>query len=151
MLEHLSNAHRSWTPGYFRLAPAWGIKTHATGGCTPRAMRHCWPPSRGIALPLPGAATLREAFFVVRAPQPKPPWSACEATPNQVEPVLVGHKAEVLFDTFDLAELEIRHHGVLSGRRSPSVSNGIPAPRSEQRPRRIPLVRGIAAATRDIW
>jgi putative transposase len=70
-----------------------------------------WRATLPNPLPTPSPAALREAFL----------WSAHRTVNNtatvslhsniyQVDPILVGRKVELVFDPFDMTDVEVRHH-----------------------------------------
>jgi putative transposase len=76
-----------------------------------------WLRGVGDPLPLPTPAQLREAFL----------WSEFRTVNNnafvslhnnryQVDEVLIGRKVELVFDPFDLTDIEVRHRGRSHGR-----------------------------------
>jgi putative transposase len=102
-----------------RLATAW-IETvyhpavHSETGAPP--LRR-WRDGIGDPLPLPSPAQLREAFL----------WSEYRTVNKnavvslhnnryQVDELLIGRKAELVFDPFDLTDIEVRYHGRSHGK-----------------------------------
>jgi len=96
-----------------RLFTAW-VETeyhqrphHSTGMAPLARWRHHLP----NPLPTPSPAALREAFL----------WSAHRSVTKtatvslhnnlyQVDPILIGRKVELVFDPFDMTDVEVRHH-----------------------------------------
>lgn len=79
--------------------------------CTDMAPLTRWQAKLPSPLPTPSPAALREAFL----------WSAHRTVTKtatvslhnniyQVDPVLCGRKVELVFDPFDLTDVEVRHH-----------------------------------------
>jgi putative transposase len=97
-----------------RLFTAWvetvyHTRVHASTGLPPL---HRWQAGITHPLPTPSPAQLREAFL----------WSAQRAVTKtatvslhnnvyQVDPVLIGRTVELVFDPFDLTDIEVRYHG----------------------------------------
>jgi len=96
-----------------RLFTAWvetvyHIRVHSQTGKAPLAR---WRDGITHPIPTPSPAQLREAFL----------WSAHRTVNRtatvslhnnvyQVDPVLVGRRVELVFDPFDLADVEVRYH-----------------------------------------
>jgi putative transposase len=96
-----------------RLFTAWletvyHVRVHSVTGAAPLAR---WRDGLTHPVPTPTPAQLREAFL----------WSAHRTVTKtatvslhnntyQVDPVLVGRKVELVFDPFDLTDIEVRHH-----------------------------------------
>jgi putative transposase len=85
------------------------VRTHSQTGVAPL---HRWREGMSHPIPTPTPAQLREAFL----------WSAQRTVARtatvslhnnvyQVDPVLVGRRVELVFDPFDLADVEVRHNG----------------------------------------
>jgi putative transposase len=96
-----------------RLFTAWietvyHVRVHSATGAAPLAR---WRDGLTHPVATPTPAQLREAFL----------WSAQRSVAKtatvslhnnvyQVDPVLVGRKVELVFDPFDLTDIEVRHH-----------------------------------------
>lgn len=96
-----------------RLFTAWvetvyHVRVHSQTGVAPLAR---WRDGLTHPVPTPSPAQLREAFL----------WSAQRTVARtatvslhnnvyQVDPVLVGRRVELVFDPFDLADIEVRYH-----------------------------------------
>jgi putative transposase len=97
-----------------RLFTAWvetvyHVRVHSQTGMAP--LRR-WLDGMNHPIPIPTPAQLREAFL----------WSAQRTVARtatvslhnnvyQVDPVLAGRRVELVFDPFDLADVEVRHNG----------------------------------------
>jgi putative transposase len=65
-----------------------------------------------VPLPLPTPAQLREAFlWSEHRTVTKTATCSLHGNTYQVDPLLAGRKAELVFDPFDLEDIEVRHGG----------------------------------------
>jgi putative transposase len=99
-----------------RLFTAW-VETvyhrsaHSETGAPPLAR---W--QAGGPFPLPTPAALAEAFlWEQRRTVTKTATVSLHGNTYQVDPTLIGHKVELVFDPFDLTRIEIRHAGAPKG------------------------------------
>jgi putative transposase len=70
----------------------------------------------GGPFPLPTPAALREAFlWEERRRVTKTATVSLHGNAYQVDPTLVGRRVELVFDPFDLTQVEVRHHGAPIG------------------------------------
>jgi putative transposase len=95
-----------------RLFTAWvetvyHAHTHSETGQTP--LTRC---SVGAPFPLPTPAALAEAFLCQeRRAVTKTATVSLHGNTYQVDPMLVGQRVELVFDPFDLTQLQVRHRG----------------------------------------
>jgi putative transposase len=131
-----------------RLFTAWvetvyHTRVHSQTGSAPLAR---WRGGLTHPVPTPSPAQLREAFL----------WSAHRAVTRtatvslhnnvyQVDPVLVGRKVELVFDPFDLTDVEVRHRDRSYGRATPFRigRHAHPKARPEQPETQAPPATGI--------
>jgi putative transposase len=99
-----------------RLFTAW-IETvyhrrvHSETDMAPLARWHAGGP-----FPLPTPAALAEAFlWEAHRTVTKTALVSLQGNTYQVDPLLVGHRVELVFDPFDLTTLQVRVHGVPAG------------------------------------
>jgi transposase InsO family protein len=89
-----------------------------------------WPAASPFPLPTPAA--LAEAFlWEERRSVTKTATVSLHGNTYQVDPTLVGRRVELVFDPFDLTQIEVRHHGAPKGRRSRTASAAIPTPKPD--------------------
>jgi putative transposase len=70
----------------------------------------------GGPFPLPTPAALAEAFlWEERRSVTKTATVSLHGNAYQVDPTLVGRRVELVFDPFDLTQIEVRHHGAPMG------------------------------------
>ncbi|HEV8555462.1 MAG TPA: Mu transposase C-terminal domain-containing protein [Actinophytocola sp.] len=99
-----------------RLFTAWvetvyHRRTHSETGQAPLAR---W--NAGAPFPLPSPAALREAFrWEERRTVTKTATISLHGNTYQVDPTLVGRRAELVFDPFDLTQIEVRLDGTPMG------------------------------------
>jgi putative transposase len=102
-LERLNRLFTAWVETVYH------GRVHASTGVAPL---HRWQAGITHPVPTPTPAQLREAFL----------WSALRTVAKtatvslhnniyQVDPVLVGRKVELVFDPFDLADVDVRYRG----------------------------------------
>jgi putative transposase len=73
-----------------------------------------WPAASPFPLPTPAA--LAEAFlWEERRSVTKTATVSLHSNTYQVDPTLVGRRVELVFDPFDLTQIEVRHHGAPKG------------------------------------
>lgn len=102
--------------GLNRLLAAWvetvyHVRTHSETGQAPLAR---W--QEGGPFPLPTPAALREAFlWEERRSVTKTATVSLHGNIYQVDPALAGHRVELVFDPFDLTQLEVRLRGRPTG------------------------------------
>jgi putative transposase len=131
-----------------RLFTAWvetvyHIRPHSQTGAAPLSR---WSAGLTHPIPTPSPARLREAFL----------WSAHRTVNRtatvslhnnvyQVDPVLVGRKVELVFDPFDLSDVEVRHHDRSYGLATPFRigRHAHPKARPEQPEIQAPPATGI--------
>jgi putative transposase len=112
-LAELNQMFTAWVENVYHRA------THSETGQPPLPR---WTDGIPAPLPTPTPAQLREAFL----------WSATRTVTKtatvslhgntyQVDAVLVGRKVELVFDPFDLHDIEVRHHGRSHGAAVPHV------------------------------
>jgi len=95
-----------------RLFVAWvetvyHVRAHTSTGAAPLAR---WRDGLTYPLTLPAPARLREAFlWSAQRTVTKTATVSLHGNVYQVDPVLVGRAVELVFDPFDLADVEIRH------------------------------------------
>lgn len=83
--------------------------THSGTGMAPLAR---WRDGIAHPLPTPTPAQLREAFlWSTQRTVTKTATVSLHNNTYQVDPVLTGRKVELVFDPFDLTDIEVRHHG----------------------------------------
>jgi len=105
-----------------RLFTAWvetvyHRRTHSETGQAPLAR---W--NAGAPFPLPTPAALREAFlWEERRTVTKTATISLHGNTYQVEATLVGRRVELVFDPFDLTQLEVRHQGAPMGLAIPHI------------------------------
>jgi putative transposase len=99
-----------------RLFTAW-VETvyhrreHSETGAPPLARWHAGGP-----FPLPTPAALAEAFlWEAHRTVSKTALVSLQGNTYQVDPLLVGHRVELVFDPFDLTTLQVRVRGVPAG------------------------------------
>jgi putative transposase len=81
-----------------------------------------WAKGAGEPLPLPSPARLREAFlWSERRTVKKTATVSLHGNTYQVDPSLVRCVVELVFDPFDLADIEVRHKGRPAGKAVPFV------------------------------
>ena len=99
-----------------RLLGAWvetvyHLRTHSETSAAPLPR---W--MAGGPFPLPTPAALREAFlWEERRRVTKTATVSLHGNAYQVDPTLVGRRVELVFDPFDLTQIEVRHHGAPIG------------------------------------
>jgi len=99
-----------------RLFTAWvetvyHRRTHSETGQPPLQRWQAGGPS-----PLPTPAALREAFlWEERRTVTKTATISLHGNTYQVDPTLVGRRVELVFDPFDLTQIEVRHQGAPMG------------------------------------
>ncbi|MEV4418305.1 DDE-type integrase/transposase/recombinase, partial [Catellatospora sp. NPDC049609] len=97
-----------------RLFTAWvetvyHTSTHSGTGMAPLAR---WRDGVTQPLPTPSPAQLREAFlWSTQRTVTKTATVSLHNNTYQVDPILTGRKVELVFDPFDLTDIEVRHHG----------------------------------------
>ncbi len=97
-----------------RLFTAWvetvyHTATHSGTGVAPLVR---WRDGVAHPLPTPTPAQLREAFlWSVQRTVTKTATVSLHSNTYQVDPILTGRKVELVFDPFDLTDIEVRHHG----------------------------------------
>jgi putative transposase len=102
-LEELNRLFTAWVETVYHASP------HSETGAPP--LRR-WQEGVSVPLPLPAPAQLREAFL----------WSefrtvtktaavSLHGNAYQVDELLAGRKVELVFDPFDLADIEVRYGG----------------------------------------
>jgi putative transposase len=118
-----------------RLFTAW-VETvyhrreHSETGHPPLARWHTGGP-----FPLPTPAALAEAFlWEAHRTVTKTALVSLQGNTYQVDPLLVGHRVELVFDPFDLTTVQVRVRGVPAGRRSRTASGATPTSRHARRP-----------------
>jgi putative transposase len=105
-----------------RLFTAWvetvyHRRTHSETGQPPLAR---W--NAGAPFPLPSPAALREAFlWEERRTVTKTATISLHGNTYQVEATLVGRRVELVFDPFDLTQIEVRHQGAPMGLAIPHI------------------------------
>jgi putative transposase len=99
-----------------RLLGAWvetvyHPRTHSETGAAPLPR---W--MTGGPFPLPTPAALAEAFlWEERRSVTKTATVSLHGNTYEVDPTLVGRRVELVFDPFDLSQIEVRHHGAPRG------------------------------------
>jgi putative transposase len=96
-----------------RLFTAWVETEYHTRAHTSTAMAPLarWRDGLPNPLPTPSPTALREAFlWSAQRTVTKTATVSLNSNTYQVDPVLVGRKVELVFDPFDMAEVEVRHH-----------------------------------------
>jgi putative transposase len=99
-----------------RLFTAWvetvyHRRVHSETDMAPLARWHAGGP-----FPLPTPAALAEAFlWEAHRTVTKTALVSLQGNTYQVDPLLVGHRVELVFDPFDLTTLQVRVHGVPAG------------------------------------
>src|SRR5829696_1654061 len=99
-----------------RLFTAWGEtvyhrQIHSETGQTPLARWHAGGP-----FPLPSTDALAEAFlWEEHRTVTKTALVSLQGNTYQVDPLLVGHRVELIFDPFDLTTVAVRVRGVPAG------------------------------------
>jgi putative transposase len=135
------------------LAASYHRTVHSETGEPPLAR---W--ARGVSgpLPLPAPAQLREAFlWSERRTVTKTATVSLHGNVYQVDASLVRHVIELIFDPFDLTDIDVRHKGKPAGKAAPFVigrhrhaktraDDG--APRAEPEPTGIDYLRILDAA-----
>jgi putative transposase len=130
-----------------RLFTAWTetVYHRTTHSETGQAPIERW--TAGGPFPLPSPAQLREAFLWSEHRQVKKTATvSLHANTYQVEADLVGRTVELVFDPFDLATIEVRHHGKPMGLAIPHRigRHAHPKARPETPPPPAPPASGIA-------
>ena len=112
-LAELNRLFSAWVQaGYHRAV-------HSETGQPPLAR---WAAGAGGPLPLPSPAQLREAFlWSERRTVKKTATVSLHGNTYQVDPSLVRCTVELVFDPFDLADIEVRHKGRPAGKAVPFV------------------------------
>lgn len=140
-LAELNELFGAWVEGVYHRS------RHSETAETPLARM-----MRGRRLRRPSPAELRDAFL----------WSAARTVDKtaavamfgnhyEVDPALVGARIELLFDPFDLTEIEVRYQGRPMGRATPrrvrrhTHPGAGPAPGSDPRPSGIDYLGLVAA------
>lgn len=101
-LAELNRLFTAWVETEYHQRP------HTSTGTAPLTR---WRATLPNPLPTPSPAALREAFL----------WSAHRSVTKtatvslhnnlyQVDPILIGRKVELVFDPFDMTDVEVRHH-----------------------------------------
>jgi putative transposase len=99
-----------------RLLGAWvetvyHTRIHSETGAAPLPR---WMTGDPLALPTPAA--LAEAFlWEERRSVTKTATVSLHGNTYEVDPTLVGRRVELVFDPFDLSQIEVRHHGAPMG------------------------------------
>ena len=136
-------------PGLNRLLAAWietvyHLTPHSETGVPP--LRR-WQQGIPSPLPLPAPAQLREAFlWSEHRTVTKTATVSLHGNTYQVDQVLAGRKAELVFDPFDLTAIEVRHRGQPSGAAVPFTigRHAHPKAKPEQPGPQPPPVTGIS-------
>jgi putative transposase len=109
-------AYTGIVTGSNRLFTAWvetvyHRRVHSETGHPPLARWHAGGP-----FPLPAPAALAEAFlWEAQRTVSKTALVSLQGNTYQVDPLLVGHRVELVFDPFDLTTLHVRVRGVGAG------------------------------------
>jgi putative transposase len=105
-----------------RLLAAWvetvyHVRPHSETGIPP--LRR-WQDSIPVPLPLPSPEQLREAFlWSEHRTVTKTAMVSLHGNTYQVDQLLAGRKVELVFDPFDLAQIEVRYRGQSFGTAAP--------------------------------
>lgn len=82
--------------------------THSSTGTAPLTR---WRDGLTHPIPVPSAAALREAFlWSAQRTVTKTATVSLHNNSYQVDPILVGRKVELVFDPFDMTDVEVRHN-----------------------------------------
>ena len=112
-LAELNRLFSAWVQACYHRA------VHSETGEPPLAR---WARGIGEPLPLPSPAQLREAFlWSERRTVKKTATVSLHGNIYQVDPSLVRCTVELVFDPFDLADIEVRHKGRPAGKAVPFV------------------------------
>ncbi len=108
-LAELGRLFQGWVEGVYHQ------QIHTETGCPPlERFLLCGPP------PLPTPAELREAFLWAEHRQvTRTATVSLHGNRYQVDPALAGHKVELVFDPFDLAQIQVRYAGRTMGAATP--------------------------------
>ena len=107
-----------------RLLAAWidtryHTAVHSQTGAPPLARWHAGLPD---PLPLPTPAQLREAFrWSERRKVTKTATVSLHGNTYQVDPILIGRYVELVFDPFNMADIDVRHDKQPAGKATPFV------------------------------
>lgn len=110
-LAELNRLFTAWTETVYHCRP------HSETGQAPLTR---WLNALPSPLPLPTPSQLREAFlWSERRTVTKTATVSLHGNTYEVDPILARKGVELVFDPFDLTDIQVRHHGLAAGKATP--------------------------------